>query len=117
MSVIPDSSIHPGHPTWCSSVACFTAGSITEHRSFPTVIATVLDTERRALVAVASAVEYMAGRTHVGEPGVELWFLCPDESEQRGGDVVLDPHAAIALAKALVDAATVVLGEHRDGGR
>jgi hypothetical protein len=116
VNILPNPSLTSGHPVWCSAVACSNAGSITEHRSFPSVVASVLDTERSAIVALASD-EDVSDELHVGEPGIELRLLCPDEPEQRGGDVVLDPCAAFALAKALLDAATVVLGERRDGGR
>ena len=41
MQILPDRTHPIEHPAWCSSVACADDSTITEHRSFPTLIASL----------------------------------------------------------------------------
>jgi hypothetical protein len=112
MQILPDPALHPEHPgcpTWCSPVACYDDRTIREHRSFPVLIASQLD-DVRALVGTTRDDELMRGELAVGTTAIELRLLSTD-TEGPAGDAVLDPHAALALARSLIDAATAVLAE------
>jgi hypothetical protein len=104
---------HPDCTSWCNPIACIDDRAIREHRGFPSVVASALDFVR-ALITTTRADESLRGEVAIGTAGVELRLLstdAEDPAEVDRDDVVLDARAAVSLAMALVDAATLVLVE------